>query len=139
MRHKALAEQTGEDRNNAGDWSALAVEPDASQAESLERMLNERIGGTLRVVGSTDEAFAALERRLPDLILVSPLLAPPDEEQIVARLAARGGDASHVQLLSIPRIRDEEQPSEKKRRFGWQSQKDSSSVQRGLRSGGIRQ
>ena len=132
MRQKAVAEQSGGESHKAGDSYALAIEPDASQAAILERILVARIGGTLKVVGSTEEAFAALERRLPDLILVSPLLAPQDEEQIVARLAARGGDASHVQLLSIPRIRDvEQQPSEKKRRFGWQSQKDSSSVSEG--------
>ena len=132
MRQKAVAEQSGDESHKAGESYALAIEPDASQAAILERILGARIGGTLKVVGSTEEAFAALERRLPDLILVSPLLAPQDEEQIVARLAARGGDASHVQLLSIPRIRDvEQQPSEKKRRFGWQSQKDSSSVSEG--------
>ena len=131
MRHKALAEQPGDESRAAADSYAVAIEPDASQAAILERILGERIGGTLKVVGSTDEAFAALERRIPDLILVSPLLAPQDEEKIVAHLAARGGDASHVQLLSIPRIRDGEQPVEKKRRFGWQSQKDSSSVSEG--------
>ena len=131
MRQKALAEQPGDQSRTATDSYALAIEPDASQASILVRILGERICGTLKVVGSTDEAFAALERRIPDLILVSPLLAPQDEEQIVARLAARGGDASHVQLLSIPRIRDGQQPVEKKRRFGWQSQKDSPSVSEG--------
>jgi len=131
MRQKAVAEQSGDESHKAGDSYALAIEPDASQAAILERTIGARIGGTLKVVASTEEAFAALERRLPDLILVSPLLPPQDEEQIVARLAARGGDASHVQLLSIPRIRDGEQPSEKKRRFGWQSQKDASSVSEG--------
>ena len=131
MRHKALAEQTGED-SNAGDSYALAVEPDASQAESLERMLNERIGGTLRVVGSTDEAFAALADRIPDLILMSPFLAPPDEEKIVARLASLGAVASHVQLLSIPRLSDKHVPTERKRRFGWQHQKHPAAVSGGF-------
>ena len=131
MRQKALAEQHGDESRTAADSYALAIEPDASQAAILGRILGERIGGTLKVVGSTDAAFKALERRIPDLILVSPLLAPQDEEQIVARLAARGGDAAHVQLLSIPRIRDGQQPVEKKRRFGWQSQKDSPSVSEG--------
>ena len=85
MRQKALAEQTGDERRAAADSYALAIEPDASQAAILERILTERIGGILTVVGSTDEAFSALERRIPDLILVSPLLAPQDEEKIVAR------------------------------------------------------
>ena len=111
MRHKALAEDSGEE-SSARDSYALAVEPDASQAESLERMLSERIGGTLKVVASTDEAFAALGDRIPDLILMSPFLAPPDEEKIVARLASLGAVASHVQLLSIPRVNDKHAPTE---------------------------
>ena len=131
MRPKAVAEQSGDASHKAGDWYALAVEPDASQAAILERMLGARIGGTLKVVGSTEEAFAALERRLPDLILVSPLLAPPDEEQIVARLAARGGMPRMCSCCRFRGFETTEQPSEKKRRFGWQSQKDSSSVSEG--------
>ena len=127
MPQKALAEQPRDD-SHANMAYALAVEPDASQAEALERMLNARIGGALRVVGSIDEAFGALVERIPDLILMSPLLAPQDEEQIVARLGSMGIDASHVRLLSIPRFGDNPAPVEKKRRFGWQSQKEPSYV-----------
>lgn len=127
MSQKALADHPRDD-SGADASHALAVEPDASQARALERMLNARIGGTLRVVGSIEEAFAALLERVPDLILMSPLLAPQDEEQIVARLGAIGVDASHVRLLSIPRFGDNAAPVEKKRRFGWQSQKEPSSA-----------
>jgi hypothetical protein len=123
MPQKALAEELRDD-GNAGASYALAVEPDQSQARALEQMLNARIGGTLRVVGSIDEACAALVERIPDLILMSPLLAPQDEEQIVSRLGALGVDASHVRLLSIPRFGDNPAPAEKKRRFGWQLQKE---------------
>ena len=122
MLHRALAESPGDD-NSADQSYALAVEPDPSRAEALERMLNARIGGTLRVVGSIENAFAALAERIPDLILMSPLLAPQDEEQIVGRLGSMGVDASHVRLLSIPRVGENPAPAEKKRRFGWQSQK----------------
>jgi hypothetical protein len=124
MRLRALAEQPRDDGNNVSTSYALAIEPDASQAEILERLLGERIEGTLKVVGSTDEAFAALDERVPDLILMSPLLAPQDEGQIVERLAALGVGASHVQLLTIPRVGDTPQMG-KKRRFGWSSQKTS--------------
>ena len=102
---------------------ALAIEPDASQARVLEQILAGRIGATLRVVRSTDAAFAALAESVPDVILMSPLLAPQDEEQIVAHLGTLGVDASHVQLLSIPRFDDSFAPIQKKRRFGWQAQK----------------
>ena len=127
MLQKALAEQPHDD-SNLGASYALAVEPDPSQAKALQRMLDARIGGRLRVAASIDEAFAALVERIPDLILMSPLLAPQDEEQIVARLGAMGVDASHVRLLSIPRFGDGAAPAEKKRRFGWQSQKGASAA-----------
>lgn len=126
MWHKAVAEQPSEDGANVSASYALAVEPDESQAAVLERVLAARISGTLRVVASIDEACTALVERIPDVILMSPLLAPQDEKEIVARLGSLGVDASHVKLLSIPRVGDTAQPVEKKRRFGWQSQKDSS-------------
>ena len=124
---KALAEQPRDDGNTSASY-ALAVEPDPSQASALQRMLDARIGGRLKVAGSIDEAFTALVERIPDVILMSPLLAPQDEEQIVARLGAMGVDASHVRLLTIPRFGDGAAPAEKKRRFGWQSQKGASSA-----------
>ena len=90
--------------------------------EVLEEILAGRIGGTLKVVRSTKAAFGTLVDSLPDVILMSPLLAPQDEEQIVTHLGALGVDASHVQLLTIPRFGDGA-GAIKKRRFGWQSQK----------------
>jgi len=121
MSHKALAEQPRDDTNAQAPY-ALAIEPDREQARTLGQMLDGRIGGTLRVVRSTEEAFASLAGSVPDLILMSPLLAPQDEERIVARLAALGANGAHVKLLTIPRVVDDP-PVEKKRRFGWQSPK----------------
>lgn len=123
MPQKAQAEQARDDGDDGASY-ALAVGPDESQARALEQMLDARIGGTLRVVTSIDDACASLVDRIPDLILMSPLLAPQDEEQIVACLGALGVDASHVRLLSIPRFGDSPAPPERKRRFGWQSQKE---------------
>jgi len=128
MMRGALAKQPNDDMNMSAASSditsyALAIEPDASQARVLEQILAGRIGGTLRVVRSTDAAFATLAESVPDVILMSPLLAPQDEEQIVTHLGTLGIDASHVQLLSIPRFSDGHAPIQKKRRFGWQSQK----------------
>ena len=125
MPRKALAHQATDDLNVANSY-ALAIEPDREQARILEQMLDGQIGGTLKVVRSTEEAFASLLNAVPDVILMSPLLARQDEEQIVARLAELGEQGAHVKLLSIPRIVDEP-PAEKKRRFGWQSPKTVSS------------
>jgi hypothetical protein len=129
MPQKALAEQPSDDLHVSGAY-ALAIEPDREQARILEQMLEGRIGGTLRVARSTDEAFASLASAVPDVILMSPLLAPQDEEQIVARLAALGEQGAHVKLLSIPRVMDDS-PAEKKRRFGWQSPKSTSTTNTG--------
>jgi hypothetical protein len=98
--------------------SALAIEPDAAQARILERMLDGNIGGALRVVGSTEDAFASFGSLLPDLILLSPFLPPNDEERILEHLIGLGGNASHVQVLSIPRFGDGQPTAEKKRWFG---------------------
>ena len=121
MPRKALAEQPSDDQHLT-DSFALAIEPDREQARILEQMLDGHIGGTLKVVRSTEEAFASLVNAVPDVILMSPLLARQDEEQIVARLAELGEHGAHVKLLSIPRIVDDP-PAEKKRRFGWQAPK----------------
>src|SRR5206468_8575750 len=82
----------------------LAIEPDASQARALEQVLAGRIGGKLLVVSSTEAALKALVDTIPDLVLVSPLLAPRTEDQFLAHLRALGVDASHLQILSIPRF-----------------------------------
>ena len=80
------------------------------------------------VVRSIEAAFTAFVEDLPDVILMSPLLAPQHEEQIVAHLRAVGVDASHVQLLSIPRFGDGQTPAETKRRFGGLSLKKASNA-----------
>jgi hypothetical protein len=99
----------------------LAIEPDASQALILEQALSGRIAGKLVVVKSTEAALKSLVDTIPDLVLVSPLLSPRTEDQFVTHLRALGVDASHLQLLSIPRFGDSQAPVEKKWLFGAQS------------------
>jgi hypothetical protein len=115
MARRALIEEP--DHQNAGAL-ALAIEPDASQAQALEQALVHRIGGTLRVVHSTEAAFTAFGESLPDVILISPLLAPSEEERIVAHLGTLGVDASHVRLLSIPRLGEGHATGGRRRWFG---------------------
>src|SRR5262245_48729548 len=101
----------------------LAIEPDDSPAQVLKHALVDRIGGTLRVVQSTDAAFTAFGESLPDVILISPLIAPSEEERIVAHLGTLGVDASHVRLLSIPRFGDAPHANGKRRWFGAQAKR----------------
>jgi hypothetical protein len=129
MLRRALAEQPRDNMNASASLShlmtsyALAIEPDAAQARILEQILAGRIGGTLKVARSTEAAFVKLGESLPDVILMSPLLPPQDEGRIVAHLGTLGVDASHVQLLTIPRFGDRQAAIQKKRRFGWQAPK----------------
>jgi hypothetical protein len=99
----------------------LAIEPDAEQARVLQNVLAGRIPGKLVTVGSTEAALKALVDTIPDLVLLSPLLAPRTEEQLMAHLRALGVDALHLQILSIPRFGDVDTSSGKKRPVKLQS------------------
>lgn len=83
----------------------LAIETDARQAALLRWVVRERIGARLVVVSSKEQALAAIAADIPDLVLVSALLSPRDEEEIVAHLRALDG-AAHLQTLTIPRLAD---------------------------------
>ena len=103
---------------DASTHCVLAVEPDANQALILEQSLEGRIHGKLTVVSSVEAALEALVAAIPDLVLVSPLLPARTEDRLLEHLRALGVDASHLQLLSIPRFGSEHALPEKKRTFG---------------------
>jgi hypothetical protein len=80
----------------------LAIESDPRQAVALSRIVKDRVSGAeLTVVNSKDGAVAAIRRNLPDLILVSVLFSPREEEELVAHLRTLEG-ADHLQTLTIP-------------------------------------
>ena len=81
----------------------LAVEPDHRQAAILTRVIQERIMAELIVVDSRDAAIAALTARVPDVILLTALLSPRDEDEMVAHLRTLA-DADHVQTHTIPQL-----------------------------------
>ena len=95
----------------------LAIERDPAQAEILREVLRGRVGADLVVVTSKAAAIAAIERQgVPDLILVTALLTPRDEEALNAHL--RGiENAGHLQTLTIPQLRRPDEKPEKKSRF----------------------
>jgi len=96
--------------------SILAIESDSRQAALLKCVVRNHVGAALVVVPSTREAIAAIDAEAPDLVLLSALLSPRDEEEAMAHL--RGLDhADHLQTLSIPRFASTSE--EDGRRGGW--------------------
>ena len=91
----------------------LAIEPDSAQASTLQRVLPERADAEVVVVDSKGAALATIDERVPDLLLISTLLSPRDEEQLIAHLRTLP-NASHLQTLTIPQL---EPTSRYKRRF----------------------
>ena len=55
------------------------------------------------LVDSRDAAVAALTARIPDVILLTALLSPRDEEELVSYLRTLAG-AQHIQTHTIPQL-----------------------------------
>ena len=58
----------------------LAIEPDTRQASVLRDVIAREVHSEIEVVDSRDAAVAALSSRVPDVILLTALLSPRDEE-----------------------------------------------------------
>ena len=87
----------------------LAIEPGRAQADLL-REVHATLGVQLVIVSSKDEAIVAIDRDVPDLVLVNALLSPREENELVAHLRSLE-DASHLQLLTIPLLSRGEAPA----------------------------
>jgi len=79
----------------------LAIEPDVRQAALVRRLMKEAVRADLALVDSKDAAIAAIERRMPDLILVTALMSPRDESELLSHLRACEAPP-HLQTLTIP-------------------------------------
>lgn len=84
--------------------TVLVVQPDDVQADVLQRIFAKRVGAELVMVRSTMEAVDEIAARMPDLILLSALLSPRDEDTLIAHLRSLDG-ASHLQTITIPQFR----------------------------------
>ena len=115
----------------------LVVQPDPLQGKILHDVAH-RIGAELVLVDSTKRAVEAIARTIPDLILLSVLLSPREEDKLMARLRSLEG-ASHLQTLTLPEFRsgdgERAQAPQVGLRFPTKAEGNSSSR---LRSGGIR-
>ena len=81
----------------------LAIEPDHRQASIVKRIVRERVHVDVAVVDSKDAAIDAIRTTMPDVLLVSALLSPRDEDDLIAHLRTLEG-ASHLQTHTIPQL-----------------------------------
>ena len=91
----------------------LAIEPDHRQATILRRIVREHVRADLVLVDSRDAAVSAISTRIPDVILVTALLSPRDEEELVGFLRGLDG-AEHLQTYTIPQLASSDADSEQK-------------------------
>jgi hypothetical protein len=80
----------------------LAVEPDPRQASRLAVVLRGRRDTDVVMAQSAETALAAMNGRIPDVLLTSQLLSRQDEQRLADWLKDLGPTAGHVQALTIP-------------------------------------
>ena len=88
----------------------LVIEPDATCAATLERLLRAYVHADFEIVTSADHALRSIGERIPDLVLTSTFLAPAEEAALMAHLK-RVPSAAHLQVITIPQFIDFEEPS----------------------------
>jgi hypothetical protein len=81
----------------------LAIEPDLRQAAIVKRIVKERVQADVTVVDSRDAALEAIRTRMPDVLLLSALLSPRDEAELIGHLRTLE-DAQHLQTQTIPQL-----------------------------------
>jgi hypothetical protein len=81
----------------------LAIEPDLRQAEILTRIVREKVKADVVIVDSRDAAMEAMRSAVPDVMLLSALLSPRDEDELVAHLRTLDA-AAHLQTHTIPQL-----------------------------------
>jgi len=89
----------------------LAIEPDLRQAAIVKRIVRERVLADVAVVDSPDTALQAIRTTMPDVLLISALLSPRDEDELIAHLRTLA-DADHLQTHTIPQLASSLGPGE---------------------------
>jgi hypothetical protein len=93
----------------------LALEPDFDRGERLKQLICERGDAEVVVVHSAGAAIAAMSSRMPDVILASVLLPPPDDTQLRAHLEQLD-TASDLPVLMLPLASDPDEFTSASRR-----------------------
>ena len=81
----------------------LVVQPDSVQADALRETLRAHISEDVVVAESLDDALSLIDQRVPDVVLLPPLIPVAVEDYLIAYLAAIPG-AGHIQILGLPRL-----------------------------------
>lgn len=81
----------------------LALEPDQRQAALLRHVIKTDVHAEMIIVESREAAVAAITTKIPDVILLTALLSPRDEEELISHLRTRDG-VGHVQTHTIPML-----------------------------------
>jgi hypothetical protein len=89
----------------------LAIDSDRRQSEQLAALMRKSLKVELVQATSAGEGLHALQDRIPDLILTSPLLSPFDDGVLDEYLRELGIQAAHVQTVRIPVLSAVSKPS----------------------------
>ena len=81
----------------------LAIEPDLRQAAIVKRIVREKVLADVAVVDSRDAALEAMRTTIPDVLLLSALMSPRDEDELIAHLRTLE-HADHLQTHTIPQL-----------------------------------
>lgn len=81
----------------------LAIEPDVRQAAIVKRIVREQVGADVAVVDSRDAALEAMRTIIPDVLLLSALMSPREEDELIAHLRTLD-NADHLQTHTIPQL-----------------------------------
>jgi len=81
----------------------LAIEPDLRQAAIVKRIVKEKALADIAVVDSRDAAIEAIRSGVPDVLLLSALMSPRDEDELMAHLRTLE-NAGHIQTHTIPQL-----------------------------------
>lgn len=91
----------------------LAIEPDLRQAAIVKRIVREKALAEVAVVDSRDAALEAIRLAMPDVLLISALLSPRDEDELIAHLRTLD-NADHLQTHTIPQLASALRPGEER-------------------------
>ena len=94
----------------------LAIVADPQEAAQLAALIQGRLSVDLVEAAEVGEGLLALDDRIPDLILTSPLMSPFDDGVLDEYLRDLGPTGAHVQTLRIPVL---SQAPKKKQRLGF--------------------
>jgi hypothetical protein len=84
----------------------LAVEPNRHRAAQLQAMARAHLDAEFVLAASVAQAFQSIGERVPDLLLMDPLLPPAEESALDDYLRLIGPAAAHLTSLRIPVLAD---------------------------------